>query len=314
MGNRIAFIFPGQGSQYVGMGKDLYERYFHLGAPVFDICEKITELPVRTYCFNGPIEELTRTEILQPALTAVEIMIANILMEHGIKPDVLAGHSLGEYPALNVCGVLNLGDTFKLVKERGRLMEEECKNKEGGMVAVIGLSIDKLNELLDEFKDRGVIVTANHNSLEQIIVTGEKSLVDEFTKMAKEKGVKAIPLKVSGAFHSPLMEGAKKKFEKILMDTTFYRPIFNFFSNVTGERVDEPDKIRELLAQQIVSPVLWVKEVEEMIKFGVSTFIEIGPKQVLTNLIKKCGVNDGVRLYSVENVEGLERCLQELRD
>lgn len=312
MPKKIAFVFPGQGSQYVSMGKELYERYYHLGDPVFEICEKITGLPIKKYCFEGPIEELTRTEVLQPALTAVEVMIANIVMEEGIKPDALAGHSLGEYPALTIAGVLNMGDAFKLVRERGRLMEEECKSVKGGMAAIIGLKMDELNEMLKEYTTKGILVTANHNSLDQIIVTGEKELLDEFIPKVKTKGAKAIPLNVSGAFHSPLMMGAKDKFKELLKEIPFYQPIFNFFSNVTGEMENDSNKIKELLSEQLVSPVLWVKEVQSMVNSGVKIFIEIGPKQVLTNLIKKCGIDSEIKTYSIENVDGLKKCISEL--
>jgi [acyl-carrier-protein] S-malonyltransferase len=312
MSDKIAFVFPGQGSQYVSMGKELYDHFFHLGDTVFEICGKITGLPIKKICFEGSIEELTSTDVLQPALTAVEIMIANIVMESGIKPDVLAGHSLGEYSALAISGILNMGDTFKLVKERGRLMEDECQITQGAMAAIIGLDMKTLNEMLADFSPKGVLVPANHNSPEQIIVTGEKKLLDEFIPLVKQKGAKAIPLKVSGAFHSQLMQGAKDKFASLLKNTAFYQPIFNFYSNVTGNNEKDPAKIRLLMAEQLISPVLWVKEVNSMKEFGVNIFIEIGPKQVLSNLIKKCNLPGDIRIYSIENLAGLEKCLKEI--
>lgn len=312
MSDKIAFVFPGQGSQYVSMGKELYDHYYHMGDPVFEICEKITGLPIKKICFEGPLEELTRTDVLQPALTAVEIMIANIVMEAGIKPDILAGHSLGEYPALAISGILNLGDTFRLVKERGRLMEDECKVNHGAMAAIIGLDMNSLNEMLSGFAEKGILVPANHNSPEQIIVTGEKKLLEEFMPLVKKKGAKAIPLKVSGAFHSPLMQGAKESFASLLNEIAFFQPIFHFFSNVTGQNENDPKTIRSLMAEQLVSPVLWVKEVNAMIDYGVNIFLEIGPKQVLSNLIKKCNIPEATQIYSIENLAGLEKCVKEI--
>jgi len=304
--SKIAFLFPGQGSQYVGMGKDILE-----GVPrakeIFSIAEEITGLPITKLALEGPLEELTRTQNLQPTLCAVDMAICVALEEKGISPDAVSGHSLGEFPALWAAGILSTEDTFKLVKKRGQLMEEAGQKVSGSMAAVIGLSKDELSEIIDDLRKKGEISLANHNSLEQIVITGEKPLIKEACKLVKEKGARAIPLKVSGPFHSPLMKDAAKEFSSLIDEVEFLPPKVPIYSNVSAKAETDPLKIKELLSKQMVSPVRWYDIVVNMKNDGIDIFIESGPKKVLSNLVKKCLPSDSsIKIFQVEGIEDIK--------
>ena len=304
--SKIAFLFPGQGSQYVGMGKDILE-----GVPrakeIFSIAEEITGLPITKLALEGPLEELTRTQNLQPTLCAVDMAICVALEEEGISPDAVSGHSLGEFPALWAAGILSTEDTFKLVKKRGQLMEEAGQKVSGSMAAVIGLSKDELSEIIDDLRKKGEISLANHNSLEQIVITGEKPLIKEACKLVKEKGARAIPLKVSGPFHSPLMKDAANEFSSLINEVEFLPPKVPIYSNVSAKAETDPLRIKELLSKQMVSPVRWYDIVVNMKNDGIDIFIESGPKKVLSNLVKKCLPSDSsIKIFQVEGIEDIK--------
>ncbi len=306
MKGKIAFCFPGQGSQYVGMGKEFLDTIPGT-REVFSSAERVTGIPVRALCIDGPADELTKTINLQPCLTAVEIICAMAVIQEGIKPDAVAGHSLGEYPALWVSGVLNMEDTFRLVKYRGQFMEDAARENPGAMAAVIGLEKEKLEGLIGTVAASGGILSlANYNSPDQIVITGEKHLISGACKAVKQAGGRAVPLKVSGAYHSNLMKDAAEAYSKILSKVDFSAPRIPFYSNVTGRAEHDPDTIKQLMARQICSPVRWSDSIINMAHNGIGTFIETGPKKVLTNLIRKCLPDSNPLLLPIENSEGLK--------
>jgi len=304
----LAFVFPGQGSQYVGMGKTFLETVSD-AAHVLSVAEEMTGLPLKKLCAEGPLEELTRVENLQPCLTAVEIICCMAAGDAGLKATAVAGHSLGEYPALWAAGVISLEDTFRLVHARGRLMKEAGDKNPGSMAAVVGLGRKELEELIVPLTKKGVLVLANHNSPDQIVVTGETDLVGDLCKKARAEGARAIPLKVSGAYHSPLMAEASGRFSEILDKISFFRPEIPIYSNVTARPESDPEKIKDLMKKQICSPVRWYEIVINMDRDGISNFIELGPKKVLGNLIRKCLPGKSVSVFQGEDPEGLRACL-----
>ncbi len=305
MKGKMAFLFPGQGSQYIGMGKDFLDQLPD-GRELYQVAEKVTGVPVTRLCLEGPMEELTKTSNLQPCLTAVDMLCCKAVLNHGIKPHAVAGHSLGEYPALAAASVLSSEECFRLIKERGRLMDEAAMANPGGMAAVIGMERSELEKLVDRACGPGrVLAIANHNSRQQIVVTGHKPAVKELCKLVKETGKKAIPLKVSGAYHSPLMNDAAKAFADIVERTELHDASLPVYSNVTAEPETSASKIRQLMSQQICSPVRWYEIINNMYRDGIRIFIELGPKKVLTNLSKNCVNADDVEFFNVEKPDDL---------
>ncbi|MGC8735198.1 MAG: ACP S-malonyltransferase [Dissulfurimicrobium sp.] len=307
---KTAFVFPGQGSQYIGMGKAFLETLSR-AREIFEIGEAVTGIPLKTLCLEGPMDELTKTANLQPALTAIDTVCAAAAMDSGLMPGAVAGHSLGEYPALWAAGVIGLEDLFRLVQARGRLMEEAGARRPGAMAAIIGLKKAELDGLIQPLALQGVIAAANHNSPEQIVVTGEKALVDALAGLVKERGARAVPLKVGGAYHSQLMKNAADKFARLLEEVRFSPPKTPFYSNVTAGPENDPEVIKGLMARQMCEPVRWYEIVTNMVRDGVKEFIEPGPKNVLSNLVKKCLPQGEVRVFQIDDPEGLKACLSQ---
>lgn len=301
---KAAFVFPGQASQFVGMGKDLYDTY-EIAHHIFDTANEIMGLDLRQICFEGPEDKLKQTYITQPAIFVHSVAVNSILKERGFIPQAVAGHSLGEYSALVSAEALSFEDGLKLVKERGRLMYEAGQKQPGTMAAIIGLAPEKVQELCDSLANQGIVQPANFNSPGQIAISGEVEVVRAAIDMATEMGaMKAIELVVSGAFHSPLMRAAQEGLQTALENTEFNDARVPLYSNVEAAAVQDKDKIRQLLIQQLTKPVLWQTIIENMIKDGCQPFYEIGPGRVLKGLQKR--INRKMACDEVGTTENIE--------
>ncbi len=309
---KIAFLFPGQGSQSIGMGYEFYQEY-DIVREIFDMAEEITHMNLSKLCFKGPMEELTETVNLQPAVTAVNLACLAAIEKEGIKANFCAGHSLGEYSALCSAGVVSKEETIKLVFKRGNLMHREATQHAGAMQAIVGFSIEEVEELVAEVQQDGVLSVANHNTEKQIVITGSPQAVNRAAALAAEKGAKAIPLKVSGAWHSKLIKGAEDEFANYLSEFSFNSPKSAIIFNVTANTEEEPGNIKSIMARQLCSPVKWYDSMNKLIEENVEIFIEVGPGRVLNGILKKILPGDyGGQIYNVSNMEQLERFLNDV--
>ncbi|MBD5106330.1 MAG: ACP S-malonyltransferase [Lachnospiraceae bacterium] len=304
---KIAFMFPGQGAQYVGMGKDFYDT-IPLCREVFEKAGKASGLDVEKLCFEEN-EQINITEYTQIAMLAAEVAMLKALEEKGIKPDVTGGLSLGEYGALVASGVMSEEDVFKVVRKRGIYMQEAVPTG-GAMVAVLGLDTKVIEETCDSID--GMVTIANYNCPGQIVITGEEKAVKEAMDKLTEAGAKrCVPLKVSGPFHSPLLTGAGEKLAKELEEVTIQDIAIPYIANVTADYVTSKEEVKPLLQKQVSSSVKWQQTIELMIKDGVTTFIEIGPGKTLTGFMRK--INRDVQVLNVEKVEDLEKVVEALK-
>ncbi len=282
MAKQYAFIFPGQGSQAVGMGKNLYENS-DTARKVFDTAQDILKMDVRKLCFEGPEDELRQTKNTQPTISVTSIAALELLKERGFCPSVTAGHSLGEYNALYAAGAFDLSGVLSTVKQRGALMS--IKNP-GAMAAIIGLAEDRLKGLCEKTDSR--VVIANYNAPDQLVIAGEEEVLKAVCDEAKTAGAKrVIPLVVGGAFHSPLMRTAAVEFEKYLARVPIADARFPVVMNATAEPTTDAKTIKGNLAIQILSPVRWSDSIRKIESMGVETFVEVGPGKVLTGLVKR---------------------------
>ncbi len=307
---KTAFIFPGQASQYVGMGKDLYEAYPDT-KNIFDTANEILSFDLKSICFEGPDEELKQTYITQPAIFVHSVAVYRLLKEKNIQPSGVAGHSLGEYSALVAAGALQFEDGLKLVQRRGELMQQAGKEKPGTMAALIGLSPEKVYEICQQLKEEGVVQPANFNSPGQIAISGDMATVHKAMELAKAAGAKkAVELVVSGAFHSPLMKDAQSGLKEALDEIDIRDAQVPLYSNVEAKPVQDAEKIRDLLYRQLTHPVRWQEIIENMSRDGFSNFFEIGPGKVLKGLQKR--INRAIPCLEVGTVEQIEKLGEEL--
>jgi [acyl-carrier-protein] S-malonyltransferase len=306
---KTAVLFPGQGSQYIGMGSGFLEGSAEAGS-LMQMAEEVSGFPIGKLCLEGPMEELTRAAHLQPALTAVNLICWQAVQAAGVSADFFAGHSLGEYSALHASGVLSAADTMKLVTERGRLMEREGNKNPGGMRAVLGLTLAEVEEQLASLAGKGIVTAANHNSEKQIVISGEHTALDAAAEIFSGMGGRVIPLQVSVANHSPLVKDAVPDFEEVMRGVDFQSPAVPVLFNVTAAEETDPDAIRSIMARQIASKVRWFEIINDLLARGVDTFIEVGPKSVLTGLLKKIVPKGTVyRKFQIDTPEGVDKYL-----
>lgn len=300
---KVAYVFPGQGAQSAGMGLDLYNSY-PSAREVFDEADASLGFSLSRLCFEGPEEELTKTHNVQPAILVVSIACLKALKEAAIanfpSPIFVAGHSLGEYTALVAAGVLGLADAVLLVRERGRLMYEAGLKNPGSMLAVIGLD----EETVKDISVHSGTEISNVNCPGQIVISGAAQALTEANKLAKTRGARALlPLKVSGAFHSALMEPVIAEFSKIVSNARFRPPNIPVISNVTARPLTDVDSIKKELVKQLRNCILWQGSVEYMMHSGVTTFYEIGPGRVLSGLIRR--INSELQTFNISGIEDI---------
>ncbi len=303
--SKVAYIFPGQGAQKVGMGHDLYQE-LDSARRIFDEADNILGFKLSELCFEGPEEELVRTRNVQPAVLTTSIACLYAARQQSNLPEACftAGHSLGEYTALVASGVLSFRDALKLVVLRGRLMESAAKLSPGGMLALIGVS-EELAESICRASDTEI---SNLNSPQQVVISGHKDKLEAAATIAREKGVrKIIPLKVNGAFHSRLMAPAAEGLKKALDDLRYNEPSPPVVANSSAQPLTTHNQIKQELEIQLLKPVLWQKSVEYMNNEGVTTFIEFGPGQVLTGLIKR--IIPDARVYNISDLSNITESL-----
>ena len=302
-----AILFPGQGSQYVGMGADFYKK-FDLVKNFFSTVDETLGFSLSKIILNGSQEELQLTQNTQPAIMTVGVSIYNVLKnEYGFdlnKSSFFAGHSLGEYTALVCAGSLSIEKAAYLLHERGKSMQDAVPSNQGAMLAVLGMTVDEVENEINLFKEQGVCEISNDNSNVQIVISGEKKTIDKFNENLKRKKKKGILLSVSAPFHCSLMKKAAEKMKQKIQNTNFIKPEPSIISNVTAQEEVDVNKIKPLLIDQITSRVRWRESVNYMIKKGVTNFLEIGPGKVLSGLVKK--INRDVEVSNINSIDDIK--------
>ena len=303
--SKKAFIFPGQGSQYVGMAKDLFEKSVE-AKEMIRTADDILGINLSYIMFNGPEDELKQTQYTQPAIFLHSVILASIIRT--IDANAAAGHSLGEYSAYVAAGTIQFHEAIKLVRARGVAMQEAGDENKGTMAAIIGLDPDKVENLCQEASSDGVVQCANFNSPGQIVISGSMEGVKKAMELCKSVGAKMVKeLVVSAAFHSPLMISAKEKLNSALNTTNFYNSKFPVYTNVTAKPVETINEIKNKLYEQITAPVRWEEIIRNMINDGVDEFYEIGPGNVLQGLVKR--INPDIKRFGIDKFEDVEKYL-----
>ncbi len=306
-----AFLFPGQGAQVVGMGKDIYEKYDE-AKKIYDEASRISGIDVKKLCFEGPEEELNKTENTQIAILTTSLAILEVLKKNGITADISTGLSLGEYGALIYAGIISFEDGIKLIQKRGYYMGNLLPDEKFSMAAIIGLNSEKIEEICKEISDQGkFIVVANYNCSVQTVISGEENAIEEAMEKLKEAGAKrALKLNTSGPFHTIKLQKAKEAYEKELENINFNASKeVKAIKNIDGTYYNENDNVKEILANHIISPVRFDKAIELMEKEQVEEYVEIGPGRTLTGFVKK--ENREANTFNINNVESLEKYLEE---
>lgn len=309
---KIAFIFSGQGSQYIGMGKELYDNIPSC-KKIYDKANEVLGFDLKELIFNGDKEELNITENTQPAILTTSIAILQAIKDKGINPDIVAGLSLGEYSALVASEALDFETAVSLVKKRGRFMQEAVPQGVGSMVAVIGLDENKIKEVLKIASEKGIGEIANYNTNSQIVIGGEREAVEFASELLKECGARrVIPLKVSGPFHTSLLNEASIKLKNEFENIHFNDPKIKIITNVTADFIENGNEIKELLINQVKSSVRWSETIEKMLDEGIDTFIEIGPLKTLSSFVREISKERKatVKIFNVEDLKSLNKTLE----
>lgn len=309
---KLAFVFPGQGAQAVGMGKAISESY-EAAAKVFDRAGDALGYDMRALCFEGPEEELKKTENTQPAILTASYAVLEALRQEGFEPDIAAGLSLGEYTALVCAGAMDFEDAVRTVRQRGRYMQAEVPQGIGAMAAIMGIEDELVVEACQYGSQFGICEPANFNCPQQLVIAGEVAAVEKGVEKAKELGAKkAVMLPVSAPFHTSMLKGAGQKLSEVLDAVTIHGFTVPVVANVNGQLYSGADAVKDLLVKQVSSPVRWGQCVETMIAEGVDCFVEVGPGNALSKFIKR--ISKDVLILNVENPESMEKTLQALRN
>ncbi|WP_371371304.1 ACP S-malonyltransferase [Sporomusa aerivorans] len=310
---KLAFVFPGQGSQAVGMGKELFEKYDTVKA-IFKAADEALGFSISDMCFNGPEDELKKTYNTQPAILTVSIACHEVLKQHGVTPDIVAGHSLGEYSALVAAGALSFTDAVQLVRKRGQFMQEAVPLGEGSMAAILGLDRDKVIDICRQVEaEVGSVQAVNFNCPGQIVIAGKTAAVEKANELLKAAGAKrAVSLPVSAPFHSTLLQPAARKLAVELDKVGVHDARMPVVFNVNGQITTQGAAIKELLVKQAASPVLWEDCVAQIASFGATTFVEVGPGKVLTGFTKK--IAKDVETLNIEDMTSLEKVLDYFKE
>ncbi|HHU64347.1 MAG TPA: ACP S-malonyltransferase [Clostridiales bacterium] len=305
MAEKIAFVFPGQGAQYVGMGKDIVQN-FNVAKDTFEMASEVLGFDVLKLCMEGPEEQLIKTEITQPSILTVSIAVLNVLRELGMTCHMTAGLSLGEYTALVCANALDFEDAVGLVNKRGRFMQEAVPEGEGGMAAIIGLDAPSIQQCCQEAKDKGIVEVANYNCPGQIVIAGQIKAVEYACQSAKQRGAKrTVMLPVSAPFHTSMLKDAGDRLSKELEKVEIRDMEIPVVTNVTGEIIENKDQIKDLLIRQVSNSILWEKSVRTMVENGVNTFVEIGPGKALNGFIRK--IDRNLKVANVEDMNTLKK-------